>query len=98
MPKEPGEEDYSFSKRATERKRGTVWASFDGGKTWPVKRLVEENHFAYSSLAAGRKGTPSEGWIYLLYEGARNDETGRPAFIARFNLAWITDGRDWREF
>jgi sialidase-1 len=77
------------------RNHGTVWASFDGGKSWPVKRLVEEGGFAYSSMAAGRKGTPSEGWIYLMYEG------GNPygfAYMARFNLAWITGGRDWRGF
>jgi sialidase-1 len=74
------------------RTHGTVWASFDGGKTWPVKKLVEEGSFAYSSLAAGRKGTPSEGIIYLLYE------SGAGAKLARFNLAWLTDGRHWSEF
>jgi sialidase-1 len=74
------------------RTHGTVWASFDGGKTWPVKRLVDEGNFAYSSMVAGRKGTPSEGMIYLLYE------SGKGAKIARFNLAWVTEGRDWREF
>ncbi|CAN5466055.1 sialidase family protein [soil metagenome] len=74
------------------RVRGTVWASFDGGKTWPVNRLVDEGPFAYSSLAAGRPGTPSEGYIYLLYEGRSG------ANIARFNLSWITEGRDWKEF
>ena len=51
------------------RHHGTVWASFDGGKTWPVKRLVFDGGFAYSSLTAGRPSTPSEGWIYLLFEG-----------------------------
>ncbi len=74
------------------RKGGTVWASFDGGKTWPVKRLVDPGSFAYSSLATGRKGTPSEGMIYLLYESDGG------AKIARFNLAWLTKGRDWRTF
>ena len=74
------------------RHSGTVWVSFDGGKTWPVKRLVDEGSFAYSSMAAGRKGTPGEGWIYLMYEG------GGGAYVARFNLAWVTGGRDWREF
>ena len=77
------------------RHHGTVWASFDGGKTWPVKRLVEEGGFAYSSMAAGRKGTLSEGWIYLMYEGG--DPYGY-AYVARFNLAWVTGGLDWREF
>jgi sialidase-1 len=78
------------------RIRGTVWASFDGGNSWPVKRLVEEGGFAYSSMAAGRNGTPSEGWIYLMYEGG-GDPYGA-GYVARFNLAWVTGGRDWREF
>jgi hypothetical protein len=68
------------------RHNGHVWASFDGGRTWPVKRCVDEGPFAYSSLAAGRPGTPSEGWIYLLYEGSGG------ARIARFNLAWLVGG------
>ncbi|MFW5692929.1 MAG: sialidase family protein [Thermoguttaceae bacterium] len=68
------------------RHNGHVWASFDGGATWPLKRQVEEGGFAYSSLAAGRPETPSEGCIYLMYES-------RPgARIARFNLAWLLDG------
>ncbi|MGC9355866.1 MAG: sialidase family protein, partial [Mariniphaga sp.] len=74
------------------RHHGTVWASFDGGKTWPVKRLVDEGSFAYSSLTAGRAGTPSEGIIYLFYE---SDSGGK---MARFNLAWLTEGKDWRGF
>ena len=74
------------------RKHGTVWASFDGGKTWPIKRLVEPGSFAYSSMAAGRKGTPSDGMIYLLYESDGG------AKIARFNLTWLTKGRNWKEF
>jgi sialidase-1 len=73
------------------RKRGMVWASFDGGKTWPLKRLVTEGSFAYSSLDAGRPGTPSEGWIYLLFESSG-------ATMARFNLTWVLDGRDVKEF
>lgn len=74
------------------RKNGTVWASFDGGKTWPVKRLVDKGSFAYSSMAAGREGTASEGLIYLFYESDGG------AKIARFNLAWLMNGKDWNEF
>lgn len=77
------------------RKNGVVWASFDGGETWPIKRVVEEGSFAYSSMAAGREGTLSEGQIYLFYEKYHDDSGGK---IARFNLAWLTEGRDWREF
>ena len=67
------------------RHHGTVWASLDGGKTWPVKRLVFEKDFAYSSLAAGRPGTPSDGWIFLHFESSGSK-------VARFNLAWVLKG------
>ncbi len=72
------------------RRGGTVWASFDGGRTWPVKRLVQEGGFAYSSLAAGRPETSSEGWIHLFYETGGHPTSA--ARIARFNLAWILEG------
>ena len=67
------------------RHHGTVWASFDGGKSWPLKRLVTEGAFAYSSLNAGRPGTKSEGWIYLFSEGAGGE-------MWRFNLSWLLAG------
>jgi sialidase-1 len=70
------------------RERGTVWASLDGGKTWPVKRLVFEGPSAYSSLTAGRPGTPSEGWIYLHFEGGPKGGS----HVARFNLTWLLEG------
>ena len=70
-----------------ERVRLTVWASLDGGATWPVKRLVDEGPSAYSSLAAGRGGTPSEGWVYLQYE-----ERSGGGRVARFNLSWVLAG------
>lgn len=73
-----------------ERVRLTVWVSFDGGETWPLKRLVHERESAYSSLAAGRPGTPGEGWIYLQFEtGGHPHSTCK---LARFNLAWLLDG------
>jgi sialidase-1 len=70
------------------RNHGTVWASFDGGKTWPLKRLVFDGGFAYSSLAAGRPGTPSEGWIYLHFEGGPKGG----GTVARLNLSWVLGG------
>jgi hypothetical protein len=69
----------------------TVWASFDGGGTWPVRRLVFAGPSAYSSLAAGRPGTPSEGWIYLQFEGGP-DGVYSAGQLARFNLAWLLQG------
>lgn len=76
---------YSNADSPSGRRHGTVWASFDGGRTWPMKRLVTEESFAYSSMTAGRPGTTSEGWIYLMYES-------EGAKVARFNLSWVLEG------
>jgi sialidase-1 len=74
------------------REKMTIWASFDGGATWPVKRLVSEGPGAYSSLAAGRPGTAGEGTVFLLFEGV---ETGpyHGMQLVRFNLSWVLGGR-----
>lgn len=79
------------------RENATVWVSFDGGITWPVKRLVFDGPSAYSNLGFGRSGTPSEGKIYLLFEGGpehRYDGIN----VAIFNLSWILDGQDINAF
>ena len=74
---------------ASHRERVSVWASFDGGKTWPVKRLVDAGRSGYSSLAVGRGNSPSAGWIYLFYE----HDPFKGAHMARFNLAWLLGGK-----
>jgi sialidase-1 len=79
------------------RRNVTVWASFDGGRSWPVKRLVYDGPSAYSSMASGRPGTPSEGMIYLLFEGGPGGQYSAIQ-MARFSLAWILGGRDLKEF
>ncbi len=63
MPSEVG------GTRTRERERITVWGSFDGGNTWPVKRLVFDGPSAYSNLGVGRAGTASQGKIFLMYDG-----------------------------
>ena len=73
---------------ASHRERISVWVSFDAGKTWPVKRLVDAGRSGYSSLAVGRNKTPSAGWIYLFYE----HDPIKGAHIARFNLTWLLGG------
>ncbi|MFO7975036.1 MAG: sialidase family protein [Candidatus Hydrogenedentota bacterium] len=74
-----------------EREKMTVWASFDGAQTWPIKRLVYGGPSAYSSLAAGRPDTPSEGYLYLLFEGVETHRYGGIQ-VARFTLTWILGG------
>ena len=55
--------------------------------------------FAYSSLAAGRPVTASEGWIYLQFEGNPKGDgkwRSRPQRengIARFNLSRLPGGK-----
>ena len=73
---------------ASHRERISVWASFDGGKSWPVKRLVDAGRSGYSSLAVGRNQSFSAGWIYLLYE----HDPFKGAHIVRFNLTWVING------
>jgi sialidase-1 len=67
------------------RVRMTIWASFDGAATWPVKRLVHGGSSAYSSLAAG-----PDGALYLLFENGDAGPYERIS-VARFNLAWLLD-------
>jgi len=71
-----------------ERVRMTVWASFDRGETWPVKRLVYEGPSAYSSLAATQDGT-----VYLLFERGVK-KLYETIAVVRFNLAWLQQKTD----
>jgi len=73
------------------RVKMTVWASFDRGKTWPMKRLVYKGPSAYSSLAAG-----PDGKIYLLFERGVKRLYERIS-VVRFDLDWLANGRDWRK-
>ncbi|HEX72638.1 MAG TPA: exo-alpha-sialidase [Candidatus Hydrogenedentes bacterium] len=70
------------------RIRMAVWASFDRGKTWPVKRLIYEGPSAYSSLTADKDGN-----IYLLFEKGE-EKLYETVSVARFDLAWLAEGCD----
>ncbi len=75
-----------------ERKNVTVRLSYDEGQTWPVARSIEPGISGYSDLAVG-----PDGWVYCFYERASVDDSHyRPASLtlARFNLEWLTGGRD----
>jgi sialidase-1 len=87
MPKQVG---ASTSKG---REKVTVWASFDAGRTWPVKRLVYDGPSAYSNLGVGRSGTPSQGRIFLMFEGGPGGFY-EAVQVVSFNLSWLLDGRD----
>ncbi len=81
---------YSNCDSPRGRIQGTVWASFDGGKSWPIKRQVFKGNFAYSSLTAGRPNTKSAGKIFLHFEGGPKKGGST---VAVFNLRWILSGK-----
>ncbi len=75
-----------------DRRNVTVQLSYDEGATWTVKKPIEPEWSGYSDLAAAKNGT-----IFLLYErGALGGNAFRTEALtlARFNLEWLTDGRD----
>ena len=82
---------YSFDKSvilfsnpdASDRNHGTIRASFDEGKTWPVKKVLEPGKFAYSCLTRLKDGS-----VGCLYETGVKDAYER-IVLARFPLQWV---------
>lgn len=66
------------------RENLTIRLSFDDGKTWPVRKVIEPGFSSYSDLTILPDGT-----ILCLYENGNKYVT-----LARFNLEWITDRKD----
>jgi sialidase-1 len=71
--------------QSTKRENGTLFLSNDEGASWPVKRVLWKDEFAYSVLTALDDGT-----IGCLFEA---DGTKRLVF-ARFTLDWLTNGAE----
>lgn len=85
-PSDGGKSRILFSgPQSSKRENGTVFVSYDEGKTWPVKRVLCKNAFAYSCLT-----TLPDGTIGCLYEA---EGTSKIVF-ARFTLDWLTEGKD----
>jgi sialidase-1 len=75
-----------------DRKNLTVRLSYDEGKHWNVKRVLEAGSAGYSDLAV-----LPDGRILCLYEkGAEHVKGFKTAFLtlATFNLEWLTTGID----
>jgi sialidase-1 len=71
----------------------TVRLSYDEGKTWPVAKLVKKGAGGYSSLTVFPDGT-----IGVIFETGNSYggivEPHAELAFARFNLEWLTDGKD----
>lgn len=76
---------YSGPRSSTGRDTGTVYVSYDDGKTWPVQKLLEPEMFGYSNLVQ----LPN-GMLGCLYEA--NDY--KNIVFKTFSLEWLTDGAD----
>lgn len=79
--------------KGRDRKNVSVKLSYDEAGTWPVNKTIEPGFSGYSDLAVANDGT-----ILLFYErgstdGANIYKTGLLT-VARFNLEWLTDGKD----
>jgi sialidase-1 len=62
--------------------------STDGGKTWPVKKLINEGPSGYSVSVQGKDGT-----LFLLYEKGDNVYYDQGVSIAKLNMKWLLDGK-----
>ena len=75
-----------------QRKNVTVKLSYDEGESWPVSRSIEAGVSGYSDLAVAPDGT-----IYCFYERGSLDKNHfrtKTLCVARFNLEWLSDGKD----
>ena len=63
----------------------TVRLSYDECRTWPVSKVINPGASSYADLAVNRNNE-----ILCLYEVDNEASLA----LARFNLAWLTDGKD----
>jgi len=78
--------------RSKDRTNLTVRLSYDEGNSWTVKRTVEPGLSGYADLSVMPDGT-----ILCLYEVVAADAVGdqrHDEMLARFNLEWLTEGKD----
>jgi len=77
-----------------DRKNVSVKISRDEGKTWPVSKSIEPGPSMYSDIAVTKSGT------ILCFYGRSGDGSALAYFaggrltLARFNLEWLTNGKE----
>ncbi len=78
------------------RRNLTIKMSYDECKTWAFSKVLEKGVAGYSDLAIGKDYT-----IYCFYErGSASGSDFDTSFLclARFNIEWLTDGKDTINF
>jgi sialidase-1 len=87
LSREDGKEEAG---KVRDRKNLSVKVSYDEGRTWPVTRTIEPGPSMYSDIAVAKSGT-----ILCFYDrGTKPGYAGEFITLARFNLEWVTDGKD----
>lgn len=75
-----------------DRKNVSVKLSYDEGATWAVNKTIEPGPSMYSDIGVTHAGT-----ILCFYgRGTKPGFAGDALTLARFNLEWLTDGKDAR--
>lgn len=73
-----------------DRKNVSVKVSYDEGQSWAVNKAIEPGPSMYSDIAVTKSGT-----ILCFYgRGEKPGFAGESLRVARFNLEWLTDGKD----
>ena len=72
-----------------DRTRFTAFVSFDDGKTWPLKKLINEGPSGYSVSVMDQEGN-----FFILYEKGEAFYRDTGVSIVKFNIEWLLDGKD----
>jgi len=75
------------------RKKFTASVSFDGTKTWPLKKVINPGPSGYSASVMSKGGE-----FFVLYEKGDKHYRDKGVSIVKFNLEWLLDGKDLRDF
>lgn len=82
---------FSFPDCQNARERMTILLSYDEHQSWAQRKVIHYGGSYYSNMARMPDGT-----ILLVYGKGQTKHRWMPAttVLARFNLEWLTDGRD----
>jgi len=79
----PAHNESGFDSRQ-DRKKFTANVSFDGGKTWPIKKLINEGPSGYSASIVGKDGA-----IFVLYEKGDKVYYDKGVSIVKLDPKWL---------
>ena len=87
----PGKKAPSYDQQGFQRTDMGVFLSYDEGKSWPLKKVIHAGPCGcgYSDLAVLPDGT-----ILCAYGSGPHFGRGAGIALGRFNLEWLTDGKN----